>query len=281
MKKILLGLFVAVVAVGIAVPVALAGGGNSDAANACKQGGWQNLVRQDGTDFKNQGDCVSYATKGGVLKAKSTGGSAPVLALTVDGKTSTEVTTTETVLYAGTFTNAMPNATVGLTVFNGFGCTGAVAYNAASYTTTDASGKYSEMSGLTPVAGLYSSRTNVGSNLSNCVDIAVKAPAVDEFALSLAITPNTVPAGTDVTFAGTLTNLGSTPVLGAVVTVTAYSTDSTCTTPVGWGPFTATVDASGHYATAPAPTTGAPAGVYYYKASSMGVVSGCEHFTIA
>ena len=132
---------------------------------------------------------------------------------------------------------------------------------------------------LTPVAGLYSSQTNVGSKLSNCVNIAVAPAAVDEFALSLGITPNTVAAGTDVTFAGTLTNHG-TGVSGAAVTVTAYSTDSTCTTPVGWGPFTATVDASGHYATAPASTTGAPAGVYYYKASSMGVVSGCEHFTI-
>ena len=119
----------------------------------------------------------------------------------------------------------------------------------------------------------------VGSKLSNCVNIAVAPAAVDEFALSLGITPNTVAAGTDVTFAGTLTNHG-TGVSGAAVTVTAYSTDSTCTTPVGWGPFTATVDASGHYATAPASTTGAPAGVYYYKASSMGVVSGCEHFTI-
>ena len=49
---------------------AVAGGGNSDAANACKQGGWQNLVRQDGTGFNNQGDCVSYAAQGGVPKSK-------------------------------------------------------------------------------------------------------------------------------------------------------------------------------------------------------------------
>ena len=66
-----------------------------------KQDGWQGLVRQDGTGFKNQGDCVSYAAQGGVLKAKPTGGSS-VLTLTVDGKTSTEITTAQTVLYAGT-----------------------------------------------------------------------------------------------------------------------------------------------------------------------------------
>ena len=137
------------------------------------------------------------------------------------------------------------------------------------------------MSGTPPGAGQYSARTNVGSNLSNCVNIAVTRSAVDEFALSLAITPTTIAAGTvdPVTFSGTLTNLGPTSVSGATVTVTAYSTDSTCTTPAPWGPWTATSDAIGHYETDPIPT-GAPAGDYYYKASSNGVVSGCEHFTI-
>ena len=54
----------------LALPT-LAVAGNSDAANACKQGGWQNLVRQDGKDFKNQGDCVSYAAKGGIPTTRS------------------------------------------------------------------------------------------------------------------------------------------------------------------------------------------------------------------
>ena len=85
MKKVITGLLVAVVTAAIAVPMAVAGGGNSDAANACKQDGWQNLVRQDGTGFKNQGDCVSYAVQGGVLKTKPTGGE-QLLTLTVDGK---------------------------------------------------------------------------------------------------------------------------------------------------------------------------------------------------
>lgn len=32
--------------------------------NACKNGGWQTYTRADGTTFKNQGDCVSYASNG-------------------------------------------------------------------------------------------------------------------------------------------------------------------------------------------------------------------------
>ena len=172
----------------IAAPIALAGGGNSDASNACKQGGWQNLVRQDGTDFKNQGDCVSYAVKGGVLKAKPTGGSVPVLTLTGNGSaTSAPITTAETVVYAGKYTNGaapVPNATVGLTVFHGYDCLiGQGFYTDASYTTTDASGNYSKESGTPPGAGQYSAQTNVGSNLSNCVNIPVtEVPAMDEFA---------------------------------------------------------------------------------------------------
>jgi hypothetical protein len=30
----------------------------------CKNGGWQNIRRADGTTFKNQGDCVSYTSNG-------------------------------------------------------------------------------------------------------------------------------------------------------------------------------------------------------------------------
>ena len=42
-------------------------GGTSVAARACQQNGWQTLVRQDYTAFKNTGDCVSYAARGGLL----------------------------------------------------------------------------------------------------------------------------------------------------------------------------------------------------------------------
>lgn len=32
---------------------------------SCKHGGWQQLVREDGSAFRNQGACVSYAARGG------------------------------------------------------------------------------------------------------------------------------------------------------------------------------------------------------------------------
>ncbi|MGZ4390532.1 MAG: hypothetical protein ACXVRK_00200 [Gaiellaceae bacterium] len=51
----------------VGVGTAAAGGGNSDAAKACQKGGWQTLVRQDGTAFTNTGDCVSYGAHGGAL----------------------------------------------------------------------------------------------------------------------------------------------------------------------------------------------------------------------
>jgi hypothetical protein len=70
MKKLMIGLIVAAATAVIMVPLALAGGGNSDNAKTCQQGGWQNLVRQDGTGFNNTGDCVAYAAQGGVLKPK-------------------------------------------------------------------------------------------------------------------------------------------------------------------------------------------------------------------
>jgi hypothetical protein len=72
MKMRFMLLLCAAVALTVGIGTAAAGGGNSDAAKACQNGGWQNLVRQDGTGFSNQGDCVSYAAQGGVLKAKST-----------------------------------------------------------------------------------------------------------------------------------------------------------------------------------------------------------------
>jgi hypothetical protein len=82
MKRIAL-----VLCAGLALVVgvsAATAGGNSDSAKACQQSGWQNLVRQDGTGFKNQGDCVSYAAQGGTPKMKPapiTGVSEPTFAL--------------------------------------------------------------------------------------------------------------------------------------------------------------------------------------------------------
>jgi hypothetical protein len=36
-------------------------------ADGCKGGGWQELVREDSSSFRNQGQCVSYAQSGGAF----------------------------------------------------------------------------------------------------------------------------------------------------------------------------------------------------------------------
>jgi hypothetical protein len=41
--------------------------GNSGAARACQQGGYEAYSRADGTRFRNTGECVSYAARGGSL----------------------------------------------------------------------------------------------------------------------------------------------------------------------------------------------------------------------
>jgi hypothetical protein len=72
MKKALMAalLLGTMLALSSGVGIATAGGGNSDAAKACQKDGWQTMVRQDGTGFKNAGDCVSYAAQGGGLVPK-------------------------------------------------------------------------------------------------------------------------------------------------------------------------------------------------------------------
>jgi hypothetical protein len=57
----------AALAMTVGATSATAHNGNADAAHACQHGGWQNLVRSDGTAFDNQSDCVSYAAQGGTL----------------------------------------------------------------------------------------------------------------------------------------------------------------------------------------------------------------------
>jgi hypothetical protein len=32
--------------------------------NKCKNGGWQDMIRKDGSSFKNQGDCIQYVNTG-------------------------------------------------------------------------------------------------------------------------------------------------------------------------------------------------------------------------
>ena|SRR5689334_15733904 len=46
-------------------PTFSVGNGNSDAAHLCQNGGYANVLRNDGTGFTNTGDCVSYAARGG------------------------------------------------------------------------------------------------------------------------------------------------------------------------------------------------------------------------
>jgi hypothetical protein len=58
--------------VGVSTAAAAGGNGNSDAAKACQNDGWKNLVRSENASvFKNTGDCVSYAAQGGTLSPKS------------------------------------------------------------------------------------------------------------------------------------------------------------------------------------------------------------------
>ena len=52
---------------GIGAATASGGGGNSANAKSCQKKGWMELVRSDGTAFRNQGDCVSYGAQGGTL----------------------------------------------------------------------------------------------------------------------------------------------------------------------------------------------------------------------
>lgn len=50
------------------VPSGAAERGNSENARLCQHGGWEHLQRTDGSTFKNQGACVSYAAQGGELQ---------------------------------------------------------------------------------------------------------------------------------------------------------------------------------------------------------------------
>jgi hypothetical protein len=64
--RVLLISFLAVTVLPLAsTPAAEAGGGNSSAAKACQNGGYAGLVTADGRSFKNEGDCVSFAARGG------------------------------------------------------------------------------------------------------------------------------------------------------------------------------------------------------------------------
>ncbi len=48
----------------LGTPVSVKGCPKAVNANQCKNGGWQTLQRQNGTTFKNQGDCIQYVNTG-------------------------------------------------------------------------------------------------------------------------------------------------------------------------------------------------------------------------
>ena len=41
-----------------------AAAGVATAKDECKNGGWADLTRTDGSSFKNQGDCIQYVNTG-------------------------------------------------------------------------------------------------------------------------------------------------------------------------------------------------------------------------
>jgi hypothetical protein len=62
----------AVVAGSVAAKPAGSGPGNSPNAKLCQKGGWQSLVRSNGTSFASEEECTAYAAQGGTLRPKPT-----------------------------------------------------------------------------------------------------------------------------------------------------------------------------------------------------------------
>ena len=88
---------------------------------------------------------------------------------------------------------------------------------------------------------------------------------VHTYATDLSVSPNPVIQGHDVVFTSHLLVDGvasATP--PATISVVAYGTDSTCTTPAGYGPFSTTQSGT-NYTTTALNASAAP-GTYYYKA---------------
>jgi hypothetical protein len=76
----------AVPALALASPAGAATGGNSTNAKAC-QSELRTLFRSDGTAFKNQGSCVSYAAQGGVFASDCHDANGPFGDLRIVGPT--------------------------------------------------------------------------------------------------------------------------------------------------------------------------------------------------
>src|SRR5919112_2794854 len=73
MKRILVLLAVVALMVGmLAGPVAASPGGNTANAAKCEEGGYLDYTDAQGNPFKNEGQCTTYAARGGQLVPVST-----------------------------------------------------------------------------------------------------------------------------------------------------------------------------------------------------------------
>lgn len=132
MRLRILLLCCAALALTVGVATATAGGGNGgNSANAklCQKGGWQSLYRSDGSSFANQGQCVSYAAKGGALLQ-----TAPISAFLFGGGDVSHV-------YDFTGTGFTPNHAISFTA-SGFSSPSSNV-EASGTVTTDGSGAFS------------------------------------------------------------------------------------------------------------------------------------------
>jgi hypothetical protein len=77
MHRFMWPLVAVVVSLAVAASVGVASataakGGNSENAKLCQKGGWMDVQGSDGTQFANQGECVSFGAHGGTIVPKPT-----------------------------------------------------------------------------------------------------------------------------------------------------------------------------------------------------------------
>jgi hypothetical protein len=204
------------------------------------------------------------------------------LSLLGNGSTTPTVNVGEHVFYTGSYAyggTPIAGAPVTLTVWTGFGCSGSATYSGISAGLTNASGNYSFDGGASPF-GLWSVRASAPNATSNCINITVN----HVYGVDLSVAPNPVVQGNSVVFSShLLRDLAIDSTDPATITVFAYGTDSTCTTPAGYGPFATIFNGVDTYLTLSLGAT-APPGNYYYQAQAVGafgtVMSGCIALTI-
>ncbi|MGH3127247.1 MAG: hypothetical protein ACRDPX_04950 [Gaiellaceae bacterium] len=81
MKAFLVAASLAAVLVATVAASPVAAGASPESIQQCLHGGWQSLVRDDGTPFENQGACASYLARGGTLGCPApAAGAGPLIA---------------------------------------------------------------------------------------------------------------------------------------------------------------------------------------------------------